>query len=240
MGTRKAAVRRPVRTAAAARRRRRVRRQKILLGAVVLAVILVLSGVWGLVHRGASRLKEKYEEKYTLSDSCEAYRGTVREVAEDYGMSEYEDLILAVMMQESSGKLTDVMQASEGQFNTRYPQEPNGITDTMYSLECGIQELKYNLEKAGCTGPEDLDKIAVALQAYNFGSGYLDFLQEEGQTKWTHESAQSFAKKASGSKERSEEDPYRENAGIWDYGDQYYPKHVLRYYPAAGEAWKDL
>ena len=42
----------------------------------------------------------------------------------------------------------DVMQAAEGGFNTRYPHVPNGITDPEYSIECGVQELKYALDKA--------------------------------------------------------------------------------------------
>ena len=87
-------------------------------------------------------------------------------------MSNYVDLILAVMMQESSGQGTDPMQSSEGAYNTQYPQEPNGITDSSYSITCGIQELKYALEKAGCTGPSDLTHIRLALQAYNFGAAH--------------------------------------------------------------------
>ena len=62
-------------------------------------------------------------------------------------MSDYVDLILAVMMQESSGQGTDPMQSSEGAYNTRYPQQPNGITDPSYSISCGIQELKYALKR---------------------------------------------------------------------------------------------
>ncbi len=69
-------------------------------------------------------------------------------------MSDYVDLILALMMQESSGHGTDVMQSSEGAYNTEYPQAPNGITDVDYSIPCGIQELKYAMKKAGVTAPQ--------------------------------------------------------------------------------------
>ena len=94
-------------------------------------------------------------------------------------------------MQESSGQGTDPMQSSEGAYNTRYPQQPNGITDPSYSISCGIQELKYALDKAGCTGPTDLSKIRLALQAYNFGAdSYFAYLEENGQTVWTAQSAQ--------------------------------------------------
>ena len=85
-------------------------------------------------------------------------------------MSAYVDLILALMMQESSGQGTDVMQSSEGAYNTQYPQTPNGITDVDYSIACGIQELKYSMTKADVTGPNDIANIKLALQGYNFGA----------------------------------------------------------------------
>ena len=120
-----------------------------------------------------------------LSDEVLSYRPAVERIAAKYGMSEYVELILAVMMQESGGRGLDVMQAAEGSFNTKYPHKPNGITDPEYSIECGIQELKYALEKAGCTVITDLDRIKLALQGYNYGSGYIDWAMERdgGYTK---------------------------------------------------------
>lgn len=119
---------------------------------------------------------------HQINAACEAYRDEVSSEAAQYDMSDYVDLLLAVMMQESSGQGTDPMQSSEGAYNTRYPQQPNGITDPSYSISCGIQELKYALDKAGCTGPTDLSKIRLALQAYNFGAdSYFAYLEENGQ-----------------------------------------------------------
>ncbi|MFR1113829.1 MAG: lysozyme family protein [Blautia sp.] len=173
------------RRALAARRRRALvrRRRRILLISVLAALLLcvgVAVGIGSLVRQTPQGEAEPREETYTVNEACETYRPTVTKMAKTYGMGDYVDLIMAVMMQESSGGLVDVMQSSEGKFNTKYPQEPNGITDTEYSIECGIQELKDNLEQAGCTGPEDMDKIKIALQAYNFGSGYLGYLKEKG------------------------------------------------------------
>ena len=146
-------------------------------------------------------------------------------------MSDYVDLILAVMMQESSGQGTDVMQSSEGAYNTQYPQTPNGITDVDYSIACGIQELKYSMTKADVTGPNDIANIKLALQGYNFGADvYFNYLEKNDITSWSEESSKAFAEIASGETERSKEDPLYDTAGPWDYGDQYYPEHVLRYY----------
>ena len=229
---RSAAARR--RALAARRRRARALRRRRILALLIMGFCLILLAV-GLFFgvRGILKIagqEGEISKENALSSECEAYRPVVEKLADNYDMGEYVDLILAVMMQESSGKLVDVMQSSECKFNERYPREPNGITDTEYSLQCGIQELRDNLQQAGCSGPEDLDRIKIALQAYNFGSDYLNYLSREGQTQWTEENAQAFAKYASKEKKRGEDDPYRDNAGPWDYGDQYYPEHVLRYY----------
>ena len=47
---------------------------------------------------------------------------------------------------------------------------------------------------------------------------------------------QAFAQMASGGKQRDEDDPLHDPAGPWDYGDQYYPDHVLRYYHISSES----
>ena len=135
------------------------------------------------------------------------------------------------MMQESSGRGPDVLQSSEGAYNTKYPQVPGGITDVNYSIACGIQELKYSMEKAGVSSPTDMKGIRLALQGYNFGADvYFSYLEREGITSWSEETAEDFAKAASGNTPRSKDDPFYHTAGPWDYGDQRYPEHVLRYY----------
>lgn len=154
-----------------------------------------------------------------LSDEVIAYRPLVSQLAAKYGMSDYVELILAVMMQESGGRGNDPMQASEGGYNTKYPRVPGGITDPEYSIECGIQELKSVLTKAGCTGPTDLDRIKLALQGYNFGPGYIDWAMERD-GGYTKENAIAYS------------DMMCARPG-WNYsiyGDKEYVDHVLRYY----------
>lgn len=212
-----------------AARERQVRRQKRLLALGCFIVVLVVCLV--LVRLGGDQKAGTVQEDYSINASCEAYRSQVQTIAADYGMESYTDLILALMMQESSGQGNDVMQSSECGYNEKYPQKPGGITDPAYSIQCGIQELKYALERAGAAGPEDIDRISMALQAYNFGTDvYLNYMEEQGLNVWSAESAQAFARWASGETARAEDDSFRETAGPWAYGDQYYPQHVLRYY----------
>jgi hypothetical protein len=154
-----------------------------------------------------------------VSEEVLAYRSAVERIAAKYGMAQYTELILAVMMQESGGRVKDVMQASESSFNQKYPHAPGSITDPEYSIECGVQALKYVLDKAGCTGPADLGRIKLALQGYNFGSGYIDWAMERD-GGYTKENAAAFS------------DMMCARPG-WNYsvyGDKGYVDHVLRYY----------
>lgn len=154
-----------------------------------------------------------------VSDEVLAYRATIQQVAQKYGMEAYVELLMAVMMQESGGRGSDPMQAAEGGFNKKYPHVPNGITDPAYSIECGIQELKYALDKAGCTGPTDLDRIKLALQGYNYGSGYIDWAMERD-GGYTKENAIAYSDMMCASP----------NWHYDRYGDKEYVEHVLRYY----------
>lgn len=151
-----------------------------------------------------------------IGGSVAAYQATVTQVAAQYGMSDYVNLILAVMEQESGGRGGDPMQAAEGPFNTKYPKCPNGITDPAYSIQCGIQELHQNLQLAGVTGTGDAADIALALQGYNFGSGFISWAKNNG--GYTLANAQTFASQEAAS------------LGWSSYGDPYYVPHVLRYY----------
>ena len=83
------------------------------------------------------------------------------------------------MMQESGGLGLDPMQSSEGAFNTRFPRQPNGITDPAYSIECGVQEIKACLVSAEVETPVDMERIKLALQGYNYGNGYIPWAKEK-------------------------------------------------------------
>lgn len=181
----------------------------VILGLILSLVAGILSFIFGGAASGYARAN--------VSQECEQYRPIVRQYAEQYGMLDYVELILAVMMQESGGLLPDVMQAAEGAFNTKYPNVPNGIPDPEYSIQCGVQELKRALELAGCTGPTDLEHIRLALQGYNYGEGYITWaLQHYG--GYSEENAAEFS------------DMMAVKMGWSAYGDKKYVEHVLRYY----------
>lgn len=212
--------------------------KKIGIGAAVVTFVLAAALLFQLRPSDVSADISEYVPKtkkvsltassHKLSEACESHREQVEKTAAKYNMSEYTELLMALMMQESSGRGLDVMQSSEGAFNTRYDRKPNAIKDVSYSIECGVQELQAALIRAGVTGPKDLEHIRQALQAYNFGIAYLDYAEKRGVSVWTQQVVSDYAKLKSNGRTRDEEDT--KAMGKWDYGDQMYPQHVLRYY----------
>ena len=125
--------------------------------------------------------------------------------------------LLVNTLQESGGSSADVMQSSTCFYNEEYSQIVGGITDTDYSIQCGVQYLKYCLGQANVSGPADISKIKLALQGYNYGHNYIGWaLKRDG--GYTKENAEAFA------------DLMQRSLGWTSYGDEDYPEHVLRYY----------
>ena len=185
-------------------------------GALVLIIVpfVVIMGVASMLT-GTGDGRSAY---VPVSAEVEAYRPLIRLYAAEHGIPEYEDLIAAVMMQESGGQGTDPMQCSESGFNTRYPHYPNGITDPEYSIDVGIQNLADCLHLSGVDSPIDLDRISLALQGYNYGSGYIGWaLANYG--GYSELNAIEFS------------DMMAARIGSSGYGDKAYVSHVLRYYP---------
>lgn len=159
------------------------------------------------------------EDTYTpVSPEVEAYNPLIRIYAGKYGVGDYVELIKAVMMQESGGKGTDPMQASESPYNTRYANTPGGIQDPEYSIEVGIRSLADCIREAEVESPVDLGRIQLALQGYNFGNGYISWAKEK-YGGYSPANAREFS------------DMMAQKMGWSSYGDPEYVAHVLRYYP---------
>ena len=181
---------------------------------ILVIVIVVLIGCGAAIFGS----QDESTETLPLSAEVEAYEPVIRKYAKQYGIPDYVLLIQAVMMQESGGRGNDPMQASECGYNTQYPRTPGGITDPEYSISVGVQNLADCLQTAGAESPIDLEHIQLALQGYNFGSGYITWaLQKYGE--YSRANAIEFSLKMA------------EQMGWNSYGDKQYVPHVLRYYP---------
>lgn len=143
-----------------------------------------------------------------LSQAVLQYEEIVHGALLEYELEEHTPLVLAIMMQESGGTASlDVMQASES-----IGLPPNTITDPIYSIEVGVAHFKKVLAKQERLGV-DLD---TAIQSYNYGSGYMDFVAANG-GKHSEALAQAFSEQQAA------------KLGWQSYGDPEYVAHVKRY-----------
>lgn len=182
------------------------------MGLIILVVITLFIGVFACLSDDGG-INSEIEP---LSAEVLAYEETITKYAEQYKIEEYVPILEAIMMQESEGKGNDPMQSSESGFNTKYPRKPNGITDADYSIEVGVQTFSNCLTRAKVESPADTEKLYLALQGYNYGSGYIEWAVTNfgGYTK---ANAKLFS------------DNKRAELGTDVYGDPFYVSHVMRY-----------
>ena len=156
------------------------------------------------------------ESSEALSEEVLAYTSVIQRYASQYGIPEYVSAIQAIMMQESGGRGTDPMQCSESPYNTRFPHSPGSITEPEYSIEVGVRTFADCISQAGCSTPQDLDKLKLAWQGYNYGNGYIGWALQRG--GYTEANALQFSQEQAASH------------GWSSYGDPQYVPHVMRYY----------
>jgi len=179
-------------------------------GAFLLVFILIAGIIAGAAFSSSS------ENSETLSDEVLAYTSVIQQYASQYGIPEYVSAIQAIMMQESGGRGTDPMQCSESPYNTRFSYSPGSITDPNYSIEVGVQTFADCISQAGCSSPQDMDKLKLAWQGYNYGNGYIGWALQRG--GYTEANALQFSQEQAASH------------GWSSYGDPEYVPHVMRYY----------
>ena len=180
----------------------------------LLVIVLVVMCFAGMMFAS----DENDIEILPISEEVKAYEPIIQQYAREHGIGDYALLIQAVMMQESGGRGTDPMQASECGYNTLYPHAPGSITDPEYSINVGIQNLADCLSVAQCESPMDMDAIKLALQGYNYGQGYITWAMNK-YGEYSKGNAVEFSINAA------------ERYGWSSYGDMNYVPHVLRYYP---------
>ena len=189
------------------------------LGAAGAVIVLLLVIIVGII--GGAAFSGSSESNESLSQEVLSYTSTIQKYANQYGIPEYVSVIQAIMMQESGGRGTDPMQSSECPYNTRYSNSPNAIQDADYSIQVGIQYYADCLKEAGCTSPQDMDKLKLSLQGYNYGNGYITWaIRKYG--GYSAENALQFSNEQAASH------------GWSAYGDPEYVPHVLRYYSSGG------
>ena len=181
------------------------------------------AGIEEHVPKTEKGTKEKEKPIPALQPVKRMYSELIRKYAKLYGISEFERLIDAVMMAESGGVGPDVMQSSECPYNTKYPKSPNSITDPSYSLQVGIRYLASCLSEAGCSRPDNLPAMSLAIQGYNYGNGYIEWAKKN-YGGYSIENAKEFS------------EMMKERLGWSVYGNPNYVYDVLKYYSSASKS----
>lgn len=184
-------------------------------GMVFVILILIVGIIGGASFIGSSQSSEP------LSAEVLAHTQVIQRYASEFGIPEYVSVIQAIMMQESGGRGTDPMQASECPYNTQYPNTPGAIQNADYSIKVGVQYYADCVREAGCKSPQDMDKLKLSLQGYNYGNGYITWaIRKHG--GYSEANALQFSQEQAA-------------AHGWPrYGDPEYVPHVLRYYSGGG------
>ena len=184
-------------------------------GMVFVILILIVGIIGGASFIGSSQSSEP------LSAEVLAHTQVIQRYASEFGIPEYVSVIQSIMMQESGGRGTDPMQASECPYNTQYPNTPGAIQDADYSIKVGVQYYADCVREAGCKSPQDMDKLKLSLQGYNYGNGYITWaIRKHG--GYSEANALQFSQEQAA-------------AHGWPrYGDPEYVPHVLRYYSGGG------
>ncbi len=203
---------------------------QLIIAGILLAIIIIAVFIAGIIATIGGGTSDDNSDSFGLgagqamvSAEVAQYRGAIFEELSKYGLSEYTELMLALMMQESGGRGNDPMQASES-----FCGSIGCITDPQTSIEKGVLHFKSVLEKANYD-------VKLTLQSYNFGGGFIDYVMKNGGS-YTKELAISFSQMM-----------YQKlsHTGIYKchrpeaiqhsacYGDIGYVDAVLRYLPSA-------
>lgn len=202
-------------------------KEHVIAGAVILVVTFlgIIASAIGVGHETERQNTSYISATYSLGSEVQAYRMDVEAAAERYGSLEYVNLFLAVMMQESGGRAVDVFQCAESM-----GYGPQGISGTAItteeSIDHGVALLSNLLKKAEADSPTDIERISLALQSYNMGSGFMTYAKNN-YGGFSVEAAYAFQKEMSHGRERTSN---VEILGPYSYGDANYAAHVLRYY----------
>lgn len=197
---------------------------------IVLAVVIVIvsllvaliSSIAGAVSDASTATAIGGLYKQLLSDNTISYTDDVKDAAANEKIEDYVNYLLAIMEVESHGSGTDVMQSSE---SAGLP--PNSFKTPQESITQGAKYFASCVTKAS----EKNCDINTAIQAYNYGTGFIDFVAENGKV-YTLDLAIAFAKdKSDGKKVDYKNQIAIDYNGGWRYayGNMFYAQLVNQY-----------
>lgn len=103
--------------------------------------------------------------------SVRVWQPLVKAELQKYEMEEYTPIVLSIIKQESGGKKLDIMQSSES-----IDLPPNTIKNPLTSIETGVHYFKQSIDRMDETNVD----LNTAIQSYNYGLGYIDYVKANG------------------------------------------------------------
>ncbi len=198
--------------------------KQALLILTVLCGIFIFISVVSIKHNDT----DFQIDRSLISEQVIAYEPLIEKYAKKYEVTDYQDVLLAMMMQESGGRGNDPMQASES-----YCGKVGCIDDPELSIKQGVYYFSQTIDAAG-------GDVELAIQSYNFGRGFIDYVKNNAGS-YTQEAAIDFSKKMyKNAEDKSIYTCLRQEAKQYNacYGDIYYVRDVMKYKEALDDQQK--
>lgn len=194
---------------------------------IMIAIFALLIFIFILFTAILGSSDESRSDYPNINDEVMAFYPVISGFAMQYGIPEYTDIILAIIMVETEGKNLDIMQSSAS-----LGLPPNSITDPITSIDAGIKHLAKVIKDAENRG---LD-FWTPIQAYNYGGGFNDYVASNGK-QYTFDLASSFAADKSNSNVVPYNNPVASFNGHWrySYGNMYYVKLIQQFIGGASD-----
>ena len=207
-----------------------MRLKRILIIGTIFPVLFSIVLFFGILISGEDDdSSNSYSPVYSgmnLSADVLKHQPMVERYARENGISEYVNVLLAIIQVESGGTATDVMQSSESM-----GLPPNSLS-TGESIKQGCKYFASLLSSCKAKGINDIN---VVIQSYNYGGGYVGYVAGKGK-KHTFNLAESFAREKSGGKKVTYTNPIAvaKNGGWrYGYGNMFYVLLVSQYLTVA-------
>ena len=203
-----------------------MRLKRILIIGTIFPVLFSIVLFFGILISGEDDdNSNSYSPVYSgmnLSADVLKHQPMVEKYARENGISEYVNVLLAIIQVESGGTATDVMQSSES-----LGLPPNSLS-TEESIKQGCKYFASLLSSCKAKGMNDIN---VVIQSYNYGGGYADYVAKNGK-KHNFNLAENFAKNKSGGTKVTYTNPIAvsKNGGWrYNYGNMFYVELVNQY-----------
>ena len=203
-----------------------MRLKRILIIGTIFPVLFSIVLFFGILISGEDDdSSNSYSPVYSginLSADVLKHQPMVEKYARENGISEYVNVLLAIIQVESGGTATDVMQSSES-----LGLPPNSLS-TEESIKQGCKYFASLL--SSCKG-KGMTDINVVIQSYNYGGGYADYVAKNGK-KHSFNLAENFARNKSGGTKVTYTNPIAvsKNGGWrYNYGNMFYVELVNQY-----------